>query len=153
MNLKKTTASLLTLAIATALPVTALAQSSNQTKVVQCNRIITITNAAARNAKSATNGGQPSSPQTLLKVASIMDSSAHQLENLSIRDRRLQGYRSQFVKMYRQTSRATRNFVTAYNQHNRTAADSALQALQVAAKPEKQLVANINTYCTTRASR
>lgn len=147
MNSKKITASLL-IATVTASPVAALAQSGNQAKVIQCNRIITITNTAARNAKMVSNGEQPSSPQRLLLVANIMDSSARQLENLSIRDRRLQGYRSQFVKMYRQTSKATRNFVTAYNQHNQAAADSALRTLQSAASPEKQLVTNINKYCT-----
>ena len=37
--------------------------------------------------------------------------------------------------------------VTAYNQQNRSEAESALQALQVATSPEKQLVADINNYC------
>lgn len=147
MNLKKITASVL-IATVTASPVAALPQSGNRTKVAQCNRIITITNTTARNAKTVSNGRQPSSPQALLRVASIMESSARQLENLSIIDRKLQGYRSQFVKMYRQTSRATRSFVTAYNQHNQAAADLAVRSLQSAASPEKQLVTDINNYCT-----
>jgi hypothetical protein len=49
--------------------------------------------------------------------------------------------------MYKETSKATRNFVDAYNRQNRSEAESAIQALQAATNPEKQLVADINNYC------
>src|SRR5919202_693810 len=93
MNLKKITASLLTLATVAASPVAALAQEANQTKISQCNQIIAIANTAVRDAKALTNGGQASSSEAMLGAANAMDSVARQLENLSITDQRLQGYR------------------------------------------------------------
>lgn len=148
MNLSKITASLLTLTTVAASPIAALAQSGNQTRVSQCNQIIAIANTAVRDAKALTNSTEASSSETMLRAANVMESAAVKLENLSIIDQRLQGYQSRFVTMYRQTSRATSNFVTAYNQQNRSEAESALQALQAATSPEKQLVADISNYCT-----
>lgn len=147
MKLSKITVSLVTLATVTVLPVVASAQSGNRTKIAQCNQIIRIANTAVRETKAITNSGQPSSPPAMLKAADAMDSAARQMENLSIPDRTLQSYRSRFITMYRQTSKATRNFVRAYNQKDREQAELALRDLQNATAPEKQIVADINTYC------
>jgi hypothetical protein len=147
VNIKKITASLLTIATVAASPVTGSAQSGNQTKVAQCNRIIEIANEAVRDTKNMTSGEQASSVEAVLRVANAMDSAAAQLDNTSITDPRLQTFKSRFIRMYRQTSRAARNFATAFNNNNRPAAESALQALQAATSPEKQLVADINNYC------
>jgi len=147
MKFNKITVTLLTLATVTMLPVVASAQSGNRTKIAQCNQIIRIANTAVRETKAITNSGQPSSPQAMLKAADAMDSAARQMENLSIADRTLQSYRSRFITMYRQTSKATRNFARAYNQKDREQSELALRDLQNATAPEKQIVADINTYC------
>ena len=109
MNLSKITASLLTLTTVAALPIAALAQSGNQTRVSQCNQIIAIANAVVMDAKALTNSTEASSSETMLRAANVMESAAVKLENLSIIDQSLQGYQSRFVRMYRQTSRATSN--------------------------------------------
>ncbi len=147
MNLKKVTASLLTLGSIAGSPIAVLAQPANSTKISQCNQIIRITNEAVRETKQFTNGGQASNPALMLRAANALDSATAKLEKVSLTDQTLKGYQSRFIRMYRQTSLATRNFVTAYNRHNRTAAESALRAIQVATAPENQLVADINNYC------
>jgi hypothetical protein len=148
MNLKTITTSLLALATVAALPVATLAQSEGRSKTSQCNQIVAIANTAVTEAKAITNSGQSFSPEAMLRAANAMETAAVNLEKLSITDQRLQSYRQQFASMYRQTGTATRNFVTAFNQRNRPEAESALQALQDATGPEKQLVADINNYCT-----
>jgi phosphate uptake regulator len=85
----------------------------------------------------------------MLKAAEAMESAARQLETLSITDQRLQSYRLRYVNIYRQTGSATRDFITAYERRDPDEARIALQALQVATSPEKQLVAEINNYCRT----
>jgi hypothetical protein len=118
----------------------------NQSKVSQCNQIIEITNEAVSNANSISKS-DPEQGNSLLRVANYMDSAVTKLEELSITDQTLKGYQSRFIKMYKETSQATRNFVDAYNRQNRSEAESAIQALQTATNPEKQLVADINNYC------
>jgi len=86
MTLKKITASLLTLTTVATLPIAALAQSGNQTRVSQCHQIIAIANTAVRDAKALTNSTEASSPETMLRAANVMESAAVKLENLSIID-------------------------------------------------------------------
>jgi hypothetical protein len=143
----KIAATLLTLATIAAFPVSVFAQSANQTKIAQCNRIIAITNAAVRDAKQFTNNGQASDPKSMLLAADAMDSAAGKLQNLSIVDARLQAYKSRFVRMYRQTSQATQAFVVAFEKNDRLAAEAALTRLNGATSSEKPLVAEINKYC------
>lgn len=130
-----------------ALPETASAQSSNQTKVSQCNQIIAIANEAVRNAKSITNSGQASNSASMLRAANAMDFAASELEIIAITDPRLQAYKARFIQMYRETSQATRAFVEAFDRKDRPAAETALTRLQQATNPEKQLVADLNSYC------
>ena len=153
MNLKKVTASLLTLATVAASPVAAFAQSARPTKIYQCNQIIKIANEAVTEAKQVTNNGQASDPVLMLRAASAMDSAAASMARVSITDQTLKGYQSRFISMYRQTSQADRNFATAYNRGDRTAASSALRTLQAATAPERQLVSDINNYCSGGTGR
>ena len=148
MNLKKISTSLLTLTTVAALPVSTSAQAVNQTKISQCNQIIAIANQAVKDTNAITNREQASSPGDMLKAAEALESAARQLENLAIIDQRLQSYRLRYVNIYRQTSSATRDFLTAYERRDPDEARTAIQALQVATSPEKQLVSEINNYCT-----
>jgi phosphate uptake regulator len=143
----KITATLLTLAAVAAFPVSVFAQSANQTKIAQCNRIIEITNEAVRDAKRFTGDGQASDPKSLLLAANAMDSAAGRLQNLSIADARLRVYKSRFVRMYRQTSQATHAFVAAFEKKDRPTAEAVLTRLQQATSSEKPLIAEINNYC------
>lgn len=148
MNLKKVTASLLTIATVAASPVAVVAQPANQTKISQCNQITKIANAAVTEAKQIANGGRASDLSAMLRAANTMDSAAIRMAKVTITDQTLKGYQSRFIRMYRQTSQATRNLVTAYNRRNRPAAESAIRALEAATAPEKQIVAGINNYCS-----
>ncbi|MFB8791956.1 MAG: hypothetical protein U7123_24695 [Potamolinea sp.] len=121
---------------------------NNQTKISQCNQIIEITNEALSNVKSINNNDNTSQDKAMLRVANFMDKAAVELEKISVTDKTLKGSQAGFIKMYKDTSQATRNFVTAYNNRNRPESESAIQALQAATSSEKQLVADINTYCS-----
>ena len=127
-----------------------LAQESepgNPTKASQCNQIIAIANEAVRDTKQTTNNGRSSDPEMLLKAAEYMDNYASKLEGVHTTDPILQGYQSRFIGMYKQTSTATRDFITAFNAKNFPGAESALRALRIATNGEKQLVSEINIYC------
>lgn len=125
-----------------------LTASCSESKISQCNRIIKIANDVVSQAKTVTNGGQASDPKAMLQAAEAMDNASKQMTDIPVTDLKLKDYQTGFVKMYRDTSKATRDFVKAFEKKDRPAAERALTALQQATIPEKQLVADINTYCS-----
>lgn len=129
-----------------------LTVSCSESKVSQCNKIIKIANKAVNEAKSITNGGQASDPKAMLKAAAAMEKTSKEMEAIKVTDEKLQDYQGSFVLMYRDTSKATRDFVAGFQKKDRSSAESALVNLQKAAAPEKQLVDGINIYCTGKKS-
>ncbi|MFW6358878.1 MAG: hypothetical protein ACOC0N_06655 [Chroococcales cyanobacterium] len=113
----------------------------------QCREIITIANETVNQARTVTQGGQTNDPQAILQAADMMEQAAQDLEAIAVEDEQLQSYKEGFIAMYQDTSTATRNFVEAYEQKNREAAEEALTNLQEAMKPEQELVTGINNYC------
>jgi hypothetical protein len=138
------------------LPLTAtlslLTVSCSESKVSQCNKIIKVANQAVTQAKSITNGGQASDSKAMLKAADAMEKASKDMEAIKVNDQKLQDYQTRFVTMYRDTSKATRDFVAAFQKKDRSAAEAALTNLQKATTPEKQLVEGINVYCTDKKS-
>ena len=136
------------------LPLTAvislLSVSCGESKISQCNKIIKVANQAVSQAKSVTNGGQANDPKAMLKAADAMEKASKEMKALNVKDKKLQEYQNGFIKMYGNTSKATRNFVTAFEKKDRPAAEAALTSLQQATTPERQLVADINTYCSSK---
>ncbi|MFP4008595.1 MAG: hypothetical protein ACLFV6_11420 [Spirulinaceae cyanobacterium] len=119
-----------------------------QSKIEQCNNIIEIANEAVNEAKQLTNGGQTDDPQAMVEAADAMEQAAQDMEALELVDPTLQDYRQGFIAMYEETSAATREFVEAFEQKDRPAAEAALSRLQRATNPEEELVQGINEYCT-----
>ncbi|MGQ4648248.1 hypothetical protein [Lyngbya aestuarii] len=125
-----------------------LSAGCGESKISQCNKIIQVANKAVSEAKSVTKGGQTSDPQAMLQAAEAMDKASQQMTTIEVRDEKLQDYQTGFTNMYRDTSKATRDFVEAFRREDRPAAEAALSNLQQATNPERQLVEEINTYCS-----
>lgn len=126
--------------------------SCAQSKVSQCNKIIQVANTAVSEAKAVTNGGQASDPKAMLKAADAMEKASQEMNAIEVKDAKLQDYKAAFINMYRDTSKATRDFITAFEKKDRPAAEVALKNLQQATIPEKQLVADINSYCSENST-
>jgi len=122
-------------------------QQDHQSKLFQCHQIIDIANEAVSDTNNAGSGEQDSQTELMLIAANYMDHHAQKLERVSLTDPVLQGYQSQFVNMYKDTGKAARDFVVAFNRQDRTEAELAIQALQAATSGESQLVEDINNYC------
>lgn len=125
-----------------------LATSCAESKISQCNKIIQVANTAVSEAKAVTNGGQASDPKAMLKAADAMEKASQEMNVIEVKDAKLQDYKAAFISMYRDTSKATRDFITAFEKKDRPAAEVALKNLQQATVPEKQLVTDINSYCS-----
>lgn len=125
-----------------------LTVSCSESKISQCNKIIKVANEAVSKAKSVTNGGQANDPKAMLKAADAMEKASQEMKAIEVKDAKLKDYQTGFISMYRDTSKATRDFVGAFEKKNRPAAEAALTNLQQATTPEKQLVGDINKYCS-----
>lgn len=125
-----------------------LTASCSENKISQCNKIIKVTKKAVDAVNSITNGGQESNPKAMLQAAETMEKASQEMKSLKVKDEKLQNYQSRFVNMYRDTSKATREFVAAFEKKDRASAEIALLNVQRATTPEKQLVTDINTYCS-----
>jgi len=124
--------------------------SCAESKISQCQKIIKITNQAVSEAKSVTNAGQNKNPDAILKTADTMDKAAQDMEAIKVTDSKLETYQAGFIKMYRDTSQATRDLVSALKKKNRTTVEASLKNLQQATVPEQQLVTGLNSYCQAK---
>lgn len=127
-----------------------LAVSCGQSRISQCNQMIQVANQAVSEAKIVTNGVQEDNPQAeaMREAAAVMDKASVEMDGIELTDETLQNYQANFVSMYRKTSQAMRDFAQAFEQKDRQAAEAAQMSLQQATTPEKQLVDNLNAYCS-----
>ena len=131
----------------TTISITLLIVSCSDSKVNQCQKITKVTNQAASEAKAFTDGGKAKNPDAMLKAADTMDKAAKEMAAIKVSDTKLKDYQTGFIKMYRDTSQRTREFVTAFKKKERPAVESTLKNLKQAIAPEPSLVNGLNTYC------
>ncbi|WP_446406006.1 hypothetical protein [Coleofasciculus sp. C1-SOL-03] len=126
------------------------AVSCGQSRVAQCNQMIQVANQAVSDAKVVTHGLQEDNPQaeTMRQAAAVMDKAATEMNAIEVTDETLQDYQDSFANMYRDMSQAMRDFAVAFEQKDRQAAEAAQMKLQQATTPEKQLVDDLNAYCS-----
>lgn len=127
--------------------VSLISSSCAETKTNQCREIIKIANGTVTEARALTNSGKSTDPEVALLAADTMELAAEEMANLEITDETLQGYQKEFTLMYRDTATATRLFVKAYEQKDKTTLKQAQEKLQEATAPEEELVTKINEYC------
>jgi hypothetical protein len=134
------------------LPLTAvvsfLSVSCSGNKITQCQKIFQITNGTVNEIKTVTDGGRNSSSEALLKTADIWNKAAQGMEAVKVNDEQLKKFKADFTKMYRDSSKSTRDYVVALKKRDFTAVDVGFKNLQKSYNPEKDLVNRINNYCS-----
>jgi len=115
-------------------------------KVAQCNKLSEIVNSAAEEAKKVAQPGGDQL-QKLATAADSLDNYAKQLEELELSDEQLQGFKTRFVAMYKDTSTASRSLLDAVKNKDQAGGQKALSDLQAATGQETSLVQEVNSYC------
>ena len=126
-----------------------LGVSCTDTKVSQCNKLIKVANEAVSSVQSVTQNASPDNVEAMSKIAGAADKAKTDMEGLQLSDEKLKGFQTRFVSMYTDTSKATRDLVTAAGAKDAAAAQKAFDALKTATDKEAPLVSEVNTYCTT----
>jgi hypothetical protein len=119
-----------------------------ESKVAQCNRLISVANEAVTAVQDVTTGASPDDPEALNTIADTADQAVVNMQALEFEDEQLQSYQGRFVSMYQETSRASRAIYAAVNALDNEAAQQALTDLQTATGQETALVDEVNTYCS-----
>ncbi len=136
-----------TVLFTTTISITVLIVSCSESKVSQCQKITNVTDQAVSEAKAFTDSGKAKDPDAMLKAAETMDKAAKEMATIKVSDSKLKDYQTGFIKMYRDTSKSTREFVVAFKKKERPAVESTLNKLKQAIAPEPTLVNGLNTYC------
>ncbi|MEM9538825.1 MAG: hypothetical protein AAGA60_04855 [Cyanobacteria bacterium P01_E01_bin.42] len=123
-----------------------LVSGCGTSKIAQCNQIIEIANALEEVRVSADNQ-EADTTQTMVQVVDAMDKASQDMQALELSDETLEELRGEFIKMYAETSNATRTFLEAFNKKDRQTVDKAIEELHRATQPEQELVNQINSYC------
>lgn len=120
-----------------------------KSKVSQCNQLVAIVNEAAEAQPDALGLTIAADNRRLMKTAIKLDGYADQLELMNFPDLQVQAFQSQFIRLYRDTSKASSAVVTApvdnlkvVSQVNRTLIETQNR--------EGLLVQKVNNYCHTQ---
>lgn len=125
-----------------------LTTSCTESKISQCNKINKIANQVVSQVKVISTSSQANDPKVTIQVAEVMEKASKEMAASQVNDPQLKDYQTSFIKMYRDSSKAARDFVGAFEKKNRPAAETALSNLQQASNLDRKLVTDINSYCS-----
>lgn len=126
-----------------------LAVSCTDSKVSQCNKLIEVANQAVTEVQSVTQNASPDNVEAMSKIADAADKAKADMQSIKLGDEKLQQFQGRFITMYTDTSKATRDLVTAASAKDADSAQKAFDSLKTATDLEAPLVNEVNTYCTT----
>lgn len=129
-----------------------IATGCGPSKVSQCNELIGVINTAVTEVQAVTQSPEAATnPDALNQIADTADRAVEQMQAVQLKDETLIGYQQSFIKMYQDTSAASRAIYDASQNQNLEAAQAALGQLQAATAPEPGLVNDVNSYCGGQA--
>lgn len=119
-----------------------------ESKVAQCNKIVKVANQAVTVGQEfGKNPQQKKGSKALTEAAGKVDKIANDLKALEIKDEKLQGFQTRFLKLYQDTSAGMKNTAKAVDKKDISGANRLLASLKKSASDESALVKEINSYC------
>lgn len=128
-----------------------LLASCGESKVVQCNKLIGLTNQVTDEIMGLQQGGGKSideNKKQLEKIANSLDSYSKKAEAISLQDEQLKALQKQIIAMYQQTRDSSRALLTAANLKDMKATDAAMVKLRRDGKTEESVLREVNAYCS-----
>lgn len=119
-----------------------LVNSCGESKIAQCNKLITIANKG----KTFT---VPKDPTGLVQIADSLDSLKTEILAVKIEDEKLKGFQTRFAEFYAEVSQSARNISKAATDKDRAALVKASKASQEITNKGEPLVDEINQYCAS----
>jgi len=127
--------------------VSPLLTGCGESKVSQCNKLIQVANKATMELQGINKGNNPDKVAQLNTIADKLDRHSKDMQGLQIKDEKLQGFQTRFVKLYQQTGTGSREVAAGVKSKNLKAATQALKQMQTGVGQEQALVNEVNQYC------
>lgn len=115
-------------------------------KVSQCNQLVAIVNQAAEAQPDSMGVTIAEDNRLLLKTAIKLDSYADELADMEFSNKRIQALQTQFIQLYRDTSKASGAVVSA-PVNNFQSVRQANKTFIETQERESPLVQEVNQYC------
>lgn len=123
-----------------------LISSCSQSKQSQCQKIFAIVNTVSQEAKPLKNQSSDDL-QNWLEASNKIQLAAEQIQALNITNPQLKENQENLVKSYLSYSQATRDFVKAFENKDREAAQAAKIKVEEAGKLEQEVGNKLNLNC------
>ncbi|XHX80732.1 MAG: hypothetical protein RBJ76_12605 [Stenomitos frigidus ULC029] len=120
-----------------------------QSKVSQCNQLVAIVNKVAEARPKATGMTIAEDNRLLLRTAIKLDGYADDLAMMEFSNKQIQALQAQFIKLYRDTSKASGAVVSA-PVNNLQTVQQANKAFIETQERESPLVQEVNQYCRSK---
>jgi oligoendopeptidase F len=131
-------------AIATSVAILA---SGCETKVSQCNKIATVSNAASMEFAGIEKELKANPIEAFKKSATRLDQYAKDMNAVDVKDDKLVSYKNRFAKMYSDFRDGSLAIVSAVQAKDAKTLKSAVDKIQENAKQETTLISEVKQYC------
>jgi hypothetical protein len=123
-------------------------------KVAQCNSIVKVANQAVvvgqEFANSAKNKDVGTATQSFNTAAGKLEKLGKEMQAVEVKDEKLKGFQTRFVKMYQDTNKGLTDTAKAVQAKNLPAINKALAAVKAGGSQENLLVNELNSYCSAK---
>jgi hypothetical protein len=120
-----------------------------ESKVAQCNKVITVANKAATLGQQF--GKDPKSSKGskgLTELATKIDAIGTEMKAVAVNDEQLKSFQGRFLTLYQDISKGLNDAAAAIDKKNIRDANRFLVSLQKSSVEEGTIVKEINTYCS-----
>ena len=121
-----------------------------ETKVSQCNKLITVANAATTELKAMGQEESADKVAQMTKFATTLDKYAKDVSTVELKDEKLLGFKQRLADLYKTSGDASRSLVEAANKKDEAGLKSSLQKLMAGSTQETTIVGELNGYCSAK---
>jgi Zn/Cd-binding protein ZinT len=132
--------------VAIAASVTVLATGC-ETKVSQCNKIATVSNAASTEFAGMEKELKANPMEAFKKSATRLDQYIKDMNAVEVKDEKLVGYKGRFTTMYTEFRDGSLAIVSAVQAKDSKALATAVTKIQQSAQQETSLISEVKQYC------
>jgi hypothetical protein len=124
--------------------------TSCESRVAQCQKIIQVHNATFFGSQNLTQAGRQSDLNTLKQTAAYFTDAAQQMTAVEVSDGKLKDYRNRFAAMYQTAGASTNLAIAKIAAKDRAQANAEAKKVSDAIAPERELVPELNQYCSSQ---
>ena len=118
-----------------------------ESKISQCNQLIEMVNETEQTLGNITQSSPPDI-NALQDIADATNQAGTELKAISLRNNKLNQFKSRFLEFYSKISEDAQTIVNAHEEQNMPDAEAAYKRLEATFETQEPLVNDINAFCS-----